>query len=88
MEQLRKQKERRELDNVRFIRSMQMLQCGIIDQSAIQPSYNRDEDVGITEYRKNCVKTMREKAQDLERKLNHRPVRVLNAACDCHCQSL
>ncbi|XP_071535359.1 uncharacterized protein Mical isoform X2 [Panulirus ornatus] len=76
LELLRKQKERRELDNVRFIRSMQMLQCGVIDQSSVQHSYNRDEDVGLTEYRKNCVKTMREKAQDLERKLNHRPERT------------
>ncbi|XP_042224057.1 F-actin-monooxygenase Mical-like isoform X2 [Homarus americanus] len=75
LEQLKKQKERRELDNVRFIRSMQMLQCGITDSSSIQQSYNRDEDYGITEYRKNCVRTMREKAEDLERKLNHRPGR-------------
>nr|XP_053649636.1 F-actin-monooxygenase MICAL3-like [Cherax quadricarinatus] len=80
LDQLRKQKERRELDNVRFIRSMQMLQCGIADPSSVQRSYNRDEDWGITEYRKHCVKTMREKAEDLERKLNHRPVRVENVA--------
>ncbi|XP_045594784.1 F-actin-monooxygenase Mical isoform X2 [Procambarus clarkii] len=76
LEQMRKLRERRELDNVRFIRSMQMLQCGINDPSSIQQSYNRDEDWGITEYRKHCVKTMREKAQDLERKLNHRPERA------------
>ncbi|KAK8728739.1 hypothetical protein OTU49_009120 [Cherax quadricarinatus] len=76
LDQLRKQKERRELDNVRFIRSMQMLQCGIADPSSVQRSYNRDEDWGITEYRKHCVKTMREKAEDLERKLNHRPERT------------
>ncbi|KAG0711104.1 [F-actin]-monooxygenase Mical [Chionoecetes opilio] len=83
---LRKQRERRELEKVRFIRSMQMLQFGGNDNGAalnhgtalnplIEPSYRRDEDVGITEYRKQANKTMKEKAEELERKLNHRPDR-------------
>lgn len=76
-EYLRKQRERRELDKVRFIRSMQMLQFGGNSLNPIiEPSYRRDEDEGITEYRKQTNKTMREKAEELERKLNHRPVRV------------
>lgn len=75
-EYLRKQRERRELERVRFIRSMQMLQFGGHSlQQIVEPSYNRDQDEGITEYRKQASKTMREKAEELERKLNHRPVR-------------
>lgn len=61
---------------------MQMLQCGVNDPSSIQTSYNRDQDVGIVEYRKNCTKSMREKAQALEDMLNHRTVSVLFVACD------
>lgn len=72
---MRKQKERRELDTVRFIRSMQMLQCGAHPQAPVQASYDKDEDEGLVEYRKNCPKTMKEKVLDLEMKLNYHFVR-------------
>ncbi|XP_068242855.1 F-actin-monooxygenase Mical isoform X2 [Palaemon carinicauda] len=71
IERLRKQKEKRELDNVRFIRAMQMMQCGV--NTPLAPSFSQSEDTGLTEYRKNCVRSMREKAQDLERKLFYCP---------------
>ncbi|XP_066979109.1 F-actin-monooxygenase Mical isoform X3 [Macrobrachium rosenbergii] len=67
IERLRKQKEKRELDTVRFVRAMQMMQCGV--NAPLASSYNQSEDTGLAEYRKSCVRSMREKAQDLERKL-------------------
>lgn len=71
IERLRKQKEKRELDTVRFIRSMQMLQCGSHPQATVQPSYDKDGDEGLVEYRKNNIKTMKEKVFDFEMKLSH-----------------
>ena len=79
IERLRKQKRSRELDTVRFIRSMQMLQCGTNPNlsSNVQPSYKIEEDTGLQEYRKHTVQTMQEKAKILEMKL-YFPVRVFS----------
>ena len=52
---------------------MQMLQCSA-PSSSIQPSFNREADAGLSEYRKNAVQTMQEKAKELEMKI-YFPVR-------------
>lgn len=71
-ERLRKLKEQRELDTVRFVRSMRMLHCDVRDvTSSLQPkipSFRQKDDPGLVLYRKN-TKSMREKANELERKL-------------------
>ena len=69
---MRKMKEERELNTIRFIRSMRMLHCDVrsgATPSHTTPTFRQSEDYGLSEYRKMCSMTMKEKASDLEMKL-------------------
>lgn len=72
---MKKLKEQKELNTVRFIRSMRMLHCDVRSFSVKQnvPTFRQSDDPGLIEYRKNA-KSFREKAQELERKI-YFPVR-------------
>ena len=78
-ERLRKQRERRELDTVRFIRSMKLLENGVDTWhpqcTAPSPSYRGDDDHGIQAYRMKNKQSIGDKAKELEIKLGYRYVR-------------